>query len=190
MADLAYTPLYTRYNTRLRDIGDVTWTPGEKAEYLKTAINDPYVYIIDKDTLTSVANQSTYPYSGVISTVMEVQIDLAADGYPSHLDKRNWDFINGNLIFSKLVKAIPASKTITLIGKRQLTNNDVIPEFLQDYILELALAEAFEAQATTLGSRFLANDVSMSELINKANLHRRNAQVLRKNLQNRYLMVL
>lgn len=184
----SYTSLYNRFvNVWLRDPTNLTWTAPECTDLLLTAFNDPYVNIIDFDSSTlTVANQPQYPVPGQFITVTDVSIDAAGDGYWVPLDSSDYQVINGQIIFTRFNKMMPAGKTLAIYGVRPLTTADSIPFSYQEYILHQATAEAFELLKSSLTSRFVKNDVTMAGIIQSIQTHRQQAQYLRTRLGNNY----
>jgi hypothetical protein len=58
MAALSFTQMRTRQNRRLKDSNDITFTSSEKDEFLETAIADPYVFDIARDTTITTRTSS------------------------------------------------------------------------------------------------------------------------------------
>jgi len=185
MAAQTYAQLLTRLNTLLSDSTDKTFTSTEKGEFLTNAFNDPSVYSVQRDvSLTTVANQYNYTVPTGYSDITDIFIDIDADGIGTKVARNTYDIINGVIYFSN-IRTLPASKTIILFGKKKLTTSDNIPDMLQEYVLVLAQIEAYRFMKNKYATRFLKNDVSMSELIASLTDLERKAESLRKNLLNR-----
>lgn len=183
------TNLTTRFNTRLRDATNATWTSAEKADILTTAINDPYVYIVDIDTsLETLATTRSYPMPSNFEAIYSLGVDVAGDGFPMLIDVSAYDVINGNIYISEYYKAMPVGKPIHILGKHKLTTTSTFPDFLVDYILEYAMVEAFEMLKTSLTSRFLKNDMTMNEIVTSINTHRAEMMRLQKRIANQQLV--
>lgn len=186
MATFTSTQLKTRLNTKLRDSADRTFTSSEKDEFYTTACEDEYVYKIAQDTsLTVVAGSFSYAMPTGFTEVTDFGFDANGDGSVYYLDRNDWEVIDGNIILYRMVTGLPTGATITVVGKQKLTDSDVIPDYLTSYLLELCLIEAFEELKTSLTTRFLKNDISMSEIIANIGTHERKAARLRASLPNR-----
>lgn len=183
MADITKSQLKVKFNTRLRDTTNVTWTSGEKDDILSAAILDPFVYIVDTDkTLVTVANQPEY--TSPVQAITDMQIDTNGDGYPKPVPREAYDLINGVIRFGRAYKGIPAGKTLYVTGEIKLTDFDTYPDMIQEYILQTAMAEAFEMLKTSLTSRFVKNDMTMSEIVQSISTHRAEAARLRSQIMN------
>ena len=75
--------------------------------------------------------------------------------------------------------------TLILVGKRKLSTTDLIPDFLQEYVLRLADILAYEELMASFNTRFLKNDVTMSDLSQTIRAHQARITDLRKGLSNR-----
>lgn len=189
MAELSFSQLRTRQDRRLKDSGDITFTSSEKDEFLTTAIADPYVFdIVRDDTLVTVDGASTYDLEDLdyqITEITDIAIDILGDGYPVPVSRDGYEVIGTTLYFEGRNRNIPVGKTIYVTGKRKLEITDTIPEFLQEYVLRLADINAYEELIASFTTRFLKNDVTMSDL--QAAIRGLQIRVadLRKNLANR-----
>lgn len=191
MSDRSLSQLKTRLNTRLRDTGNLTFTSAEKDEMLIEAIADPYVYIADRDTsLTTVDSQSVYPMPDGFDDIYEIGIDINADGYVSPIPRSEYDVLNGNLIFASSSKTLTAGKTLHIYGKRKLTTTDIFPDKVQEYILSLAIVGAFEMLKTSLTTRFVKNDMTMTDIVKSIQTHEQRAEKYRRSLINQHLTTL
>lgn len=187
MAALSFAQMRTRQNRRLKDPTDITFTSSEKDEFLTTAIADPYVFDITRDTsITTAASTASYDLSGLdITEVTDIGIDMVGDGYPEPITRDGYDIIDGTLYFEGRYRGVPADKTLYITGKRKLTASNSIPEFLQEYVLRLADINAYEELIASFTTRFLKNDVTMSGLQSTIRGLQIRVSDLRKNLANR-----
>lgn len=187
MAALTFSQLRTRQNRRLKDPTDITFTSSEKDEFLTTAIADPYVFDIARDTsITTAASTPSYDLSGLdITEVTDIAIDTAGDGYPQPISREGYEIIDGTLYFEGSYRGLAADKTLHITGKRKLTTSNSIPEFLQEYVLRLADINAYEELMASFVTRFLKNDVTMGDLQAAVRGNQIRVADLRKNLANR-----
>lgn len=189
MAELSFNDLLTRFNTKLRDSTNLTFSAAEKTDVLTSAINDPYVAKPTVDTsLTTAANTYSYTLPDGLSEIFDLGLDMDSDGIFHHVARDNYELIDGNIYFTN--KALPTGKTIQLRARQKLTTNDTFPDKVQDYILELAQAGAFELLKTSKTSRFVKNDITMVELLASINSHKAEAARLRQDLINQRLVTL
>lgn len=187
MATVTPATILSRFNTRMRDSEDTTFTSGEKDEFYAAALDDPYCTKLTRDTsLTIVANQPTYTIpTGFVGNLTDVGYNVNDYGYTRYLDREAFDCIDGTLIFSYGYSSLPAGKTLYLVGEKQLATSDSAPDYLVPYIIELMTIEAFEFLKSNLTTRFLRNDITMSEIIAAISTHERRAEKLRATLANR-----
>lgn len=188
MPALSISQLQDKLNTRLGDATDRTYQSSEKTEFLNSAINDEYVFdIVRDDSITTVADQASYDISGTgVTDVIDVSIDIRGDGYPEPMARSAYDVVGDTLYFDGVYKGLPADKTLIILGRGKLTTTDTIPEFLQEYVLTLAHIEALMELATTYTTRFLKNDVTLSEIIAQKRELEAKANRLRVTLRNRH----
>lgn len=182
MAALTATQLKTKLNTRLRDSDDRTFDDAEKVEAIEQAILDPYVVEIVRTTAATTANTASYARPAGIDKVAWINIDMQGDGFEEPIDQGAWEEVGGNIIFDRTYKGIPAGKTLLIYGEKKLTTSDTFKDNLQPYILELAHIWCLELLKSELATRFLKNDMTMSDLINLINTRERRVIDLRKNL--------
>lgn len=187
MAALSFTQMRTRQNRRLKDSNDITFTSSEKDEFLETAIADPYVFDIARDTtITTLADTASYDLSGLdITEVTDIGIDILGDGYPQPIARDGYDIIDGVLYLEGRNRNLPVGKTLYITGKRKLTRSNSIPDFLQEYVLRLADINAYEELMASFVTRFLKNDVTMGDLQAAVRGLQIRVADLRKNLANR-----
>lgn len=195
MADATLSQLKTRFNTRLRDTANTTFTSAEKDEMLAEAFNDPFVQVVTRDTTTIIVSQQTvYTIPAGITSILQLRIDTLGDGYGDPLDPASYDevVIDGapSIIFERAYKTLPAGKKLIFIGRQKLTTTDSIPDLLQDYILHLAMVTALTTLTTSFTTRFLKNDATMSDLLAAIGFHQREAARLRSTIQSQHLQVL
>lgn len=182
--------LKSRLNVWLRDGSDRTWTSAEKDELLVAAIADPYAYKVVRDTSLSTIT-STYSYTAPsgIESIYELGLDADGNGIFHALPRDAYDLIGGTIYFTDT--GLPSGKTIQIVGKSKLTTSTTdFPTNVQEYILHLACAEAFEMLKTSLTSRFLKNDITMSEIVQSIGTHRSRANELKQSIANQRLVTL
>ncbi len=186
MAAQTYTEMRDRLNVMLSDTPDRTFSSSEKDEFMDSAWNDPLVFQIVRDTsLTTGTEDPDYTLPATIDEVLDVMIDTNSNGFPERLDRSSYEVIGGVLYLDFTQQYLPSSKTLIIVGKQKLTTDDSLPEFLQEYVLHLASIYALEFLKNKFASRFLKNDVSMTEIIAAINTHRQRVAELRKSLANR-----
>lgn len=185
-----FTALKVRFNTWLRDTQNLTFTDDEKTELLTAALNDPLATTVVRDTsLTTIAGTYSYTAPTGIGAIYELGLDLNGDGIFHLIPREQYDLINGAIYFN--TNALPAGKTIQIVGKSKLdaTSAD-IPVKVQDYVLHIAMVNAFEMLKTSLTTRFVKNDMTMSDIINSINTHKQEAVRLRQDIINQRLVTL
>lgn len=188
MAALSISQLQDKLNIRLSDDTDRTYSSSEKTEFLTSAINDEYVFdIVRDDSIPTVADQAAYDIASTgITDVIDVSIDIRGDGYPEPMARSAYDLIGTTLYFDGVYKGLPAGKDLVILGRKKLLTTDNIPEFLQEYVITLAHIEALMELATTYTTRFLKNDVTLSEIIAQKRELEAKASRLRVTLRNRH----
>lgn len=175
MADATKSDLLTRLNIKARDGSDVTFTTQEKNDALTTAINDPYVTRITRDTsITTTTTGDSYPVPQDNMTVLKVGIQLNTYGKPSDID--SYSVYDDTIYLDDLP---PSGKTLVVIGSLKLTEFDAIPDNRQEYVLTLAKLELCKLLQQSLANQFLTNDMSMAELISLEQNLGREAQAWR-----------
>lgn len=189
MAAKTYAQLIDELNIWLQDTDDITFTSSEKEAFLDAAIRDPYVYDVARDSsLTTAAN--TYAYAlptGFSDQITMVGINNAINGIPTWLDREGWYTEGGYLYFELRNAGMPAGKSIILRGKKKLTSSDTFGDNLQNYILHLAMVEAFRLIQSQLTTRFYKNDITMGEVSSVIAQHGSDAARLRSTLENRLI---
>lgn len=187
MADLTFSQLRAKLDTRLSDTSNTVWDSNTKDEFVITALNDPYVYIIDRDkTLTTVYEQPEYTVPSQFNDVVDIAIDTTGLGYGQPVDPSAYSIVNGIIVFDPSYISITGGNTMIVTGKVQLDKNSIIPNWLQEYVLELSIIEAYKYLTSLLGSQFLTNDMTMAQLIQKIQYHEGRAERLRATLQNKW----
>jgi hypothetical protein len=164
MAAVNFNQLLTRFQIEIRDTALTTFNLAEQTEHLTAAIADRFVTIYDRDSLTTVAAQAVYPYTGAITDPTELFLDLSSNGYGTPIDTSAWDFINGNFIFKPTYKPMQGGLSLYIWGRRKLATTDLIPDTLQEYVLEVANLRALKMLKMTLGTRFLKNDITGAQI--------------------------
>jgi len=187
MATVTPATILSRFNKRMRDTEDRTFTSSEKDEFYAAALDDPYCTKLSRDdSLTIVANQPTYEMpEGFVGNLTDIGYDVNDYGYTHYLDRQAFEVLDDLLIFHYSYQNLPAGKTLYLIGQKKLATTDDVPEYLVPYIIELMSIEAFETLKSGLTTRFLKNDITMSEIIASISTHERKAASLRSNLANK-----
>lgn len=186
MAATDITGLATRLRTWLRDSTKVTFTDAEITEALTYAIDDEDAYIIDEDSsLTTLANTENYAVPGTFQVVTDLLVDYADDGFPSPLDSSAWDVINGKIHIRRVYKGIPAGHKLYVRGKSKLDTTSTFPEYLQNFILTRAKIFCLRYIQSSLSTRFVKNDITMTEVLNQLAYEEREAERLRNNLPNK-----
>ncbi len=186
MADQSFNQLYARMNTMLRDPDDFTFSQAEKQEALGRALDDPAVYKITRDTSTViVASKASYPVPSGLEGVTEVGYEPWADGFYKPLDRGAWDEIDGTIYLTRSYMGLPAGQKLWLTAAYKFSNADLIPTFLQEYVLNLGVANTIDILKEGKSNRFLRNDITMSELIAVGQGARSRANELRMSLRNR-----
>lgn len=180
MADLSYNQLRAKIDIRTGDGGNIAFTDQEKDEFMNAAFQDGYVYIIGRDDTTlTIASTAAYPVPGGVDKVTQILYDVLGDGYGVPLDRSTWRQIDGNIYFSYLQKGLLAGKTLIMTGRRKITTSDTVPDELQEYILNLALVNAYQYVLAKLTTRFVKNDITTSECLAAIGRHQGQANSLR-----------
>lgn len=164
MAAQSFSQLLARYQLRLRDTAQTTFTLAEQTDLLTSAFNDRFVTIYDRDVMTSVFGQAIYPYTGAVTSPTELLLDVQSNGYGYPIDSSAWDYINGNFIFGVDYQPMLGGLNIYIWGKRKLATTDLVPDALQEYLLEVGYMEALKLLKMTLATRFLKNDMTMPQI--------------------------
>lgn len=185
-----FSDLKTRLNTWLRDTQNLTFTDDEKTEILKEAVNDPFVAYPVRDTsLTTAANTYSYTMPTGVRDVFEVGLDINSDGVFHLINPDSYDIINGTIYFKD--KGMPSGKAIQIIGNKKLDyQSSDFPTQLQEYVLHMAMIAAFEMLKTSLTTRFVKNDMTMSDIIQSIATHQRRAEELRRSIANQRLVTI
>src|SRR5882724_5397500 len=164
MAAADYTAVKSRFNTRLSDTSNVTFSSAEKDEFLTKAYNDGYNYGVTRDT--SLATSSgTYSYTlpTGITNVFELYIDMdGTNAFRHPIERADYDVISTTLYIRS---TLPSGRALLLVGEKKYTTSDSMPDLNQDYVLELAHIEALKFLKSKLATRFLKNDITMAEIL-------------------------
>lgn len=180
MADATKSQLLTRLNVKSRDGGDITFTAQEKNEALTTAINDPWVVSVVRDTsLTTSSSTDNCAVPSTITTVLKAGVQYNTYGKPADID--GWAVYGGRIYFDDL---LPSGKTLVLIGNYKLTQYDAIPDSRQEYVLVLAKLELVKYLQQSLANTFLTNDMTMDQLVTLENVLSREAENWRTKFAN------
>lgn len=184
-----FADLKTRLNTKLRDSQNLTFTDDEKTEILTVAINDPYVYTLTRNaSLTTAASTYAYALPTDVEEVFDLFLDTDGNGVGYHVSREDYDVIDG---YIRARVTWPENTPIILFCKTKLDSASTdYPVKMQEYILELALVEAFELLKTSLTTRFLKNDMTMADIIQSIATHQRRAEELRRAIINQRLVTL
>lgn len=187
MATVTPATIMSRFNTRIKDTNDTTFSSSEKEEFYAAALDDPYCTKLTRDSsLTTVARQAAYTIpDGFVGNLIDVGYDVNGYGYTQYFSKEAFECIDGQLLFHYGYAGIPTGQTLYLVGEKKLETDDNVPDYLVSYIIELMTIEAFEFLKSNLTTRFLKNDITMSEIIASLSTHERKAERLRGNLANR-----
>lgn len=193
MASLTKTQMLARLDIWLDDADDFAFTDAQKAEGYNSVVNDdPLVYQVVKDvTIPTTANTPTYTPAADYEAILAIAVDINGDGFPLPIDRGGWDFVDGTIRLNRVYKSLPAGKTIHLTAKKKLdADTDTIPTRLQAYVLHRATAGMLSILSSRKTGRFLRNDTTMTEILNKLSLHERKADLLGKKLSNRHDVIL
>lgn len=173
--------LTLRIQTEIRD-GGQTFSTAELAEALHRAIEDEAVFSIIEITVP-ITGARQYALDPTYTTIYNIGIDVDGDGWPE-MDMGNgaWDLVFGNLIIKPRWMNIMGTMYIQ-VGKKWLFS-DNIPSYLSAYIIESSICILTELLQNTYESRFLNNDVTMAELLNRGVAAQQNVKTIKKGLRN------
>jgi hypothetical protein len=176
--------MYARLNIWLKDSDDFTFTPAEKQESLNTAIDDPHVYINTRDTsLTVIVSTPSYPLPSGWTGLHNVAVDFYGDGTDINLDRSSWKLVDGNIYFRRdKVLNLPVGKSLILYGKKKLSSFDIIPNFLQEYVLNMAASNTLSLLRAAKTNRFIRNETTMGEMLQAGAQYQGRAQMLKRSL--------
>lgn len=177
--------LIARLNTELRDTGDKTFTAAEKLEILHNACENEWVFDV-QEVQVPITGSRTYNMDTHIKGIYDLQLDYDADGWPeTDIEREGWDFFNNKLIILPKYKNLPTSGILfATVAWKYRYDDTVIPDNLQNYILDLSIIEAVSVLQNGFVNRFLKNDVTMGDLVNRAATAKQQAQALRTSLRN------
>ena len=190
MATATYSQVKDRLNTRLADAGDTTFTTGQKDEFLTKAYNDSYNFGVGRDaSLTTAANTYQYTLPTGYNDIFELYINLDGTGALRDLIGRDSYDIIGGVLYIRDV--LPSGKSLLLIGEKKFTTSETaLPELNQDYVIELAVLEAMRWLKHRYATRFVKNDLTMSEVLQAIQECQQEAARLRAQLMNQRLTTL
>lgn len=181
--------MLARLNIHIQDQDNFSFDPTVKQEAYDTVVNnDPYVFIpdIEKSFSTS-STVNSFELDDTIEDVFEVRADYNANGYPTRLGSEMWEYLPGAPGILYLLPGMlhyAAGKALWIYVKRKLQSTDIMPSYLQGYILELAAAQLIDYNIKNKVFRFLHNDTTLAELQAAKRETMANAMLLRKTLPN------
>lgn len=181
------TDILTRLNIELRDTDNVTFSVLEKTEALTRAIEEEVVAVIEEDASTVlVQGGRTYPLNSQVRNVLGIDIDTGNTGLPIPLDAEAYTFIAPNLtLASSYINGLPAGSVLYINWLRKLITTDDFPAVLVPYILNKGIYYTTEELASGKVNRFLRNDTSLAEIIQRGNMALKAANDLKKSLPTR-----
>lgn len=178
-----FTEIKTRLAKELMDTDNATFTDDEKSEALTKAIEEELVAVREEDTLTFTNGTRSYPMDENIRAVYSVGIDASGGTNPIPLDAEAYIFRYSSLVFSsRYIAGIPTNALLYVDQLRKLTVEDDIPPQILPYVLNQAIYYTTEFLATRKITRFLRNDTTMAEIIQRGQMAQREANRLRKAL--------
>lgn len=187
MQPQTFSQLRTKFDLRLNDTSNQIYASNLKDEFVYEALTDNYCYIVDKDdTSTTVFLQEVYPVPNQFTDVIDIALNTNNDGYFHSIDPSAYDVINGNIHFRPPYNGIIGGLTMRIVGKRPLGSSDTYPVWLQEYIMQLSLRNAYDYLTTKLADNFLTNDITMAEVLNKLARCDVRIEQLRATLANKY----
>lgn len=179
------TDILGRMDTELRDSSNLAFTPDEKKEAYQRAIDDESVYAIVEDSDTNFeAGTRAYELDSSYKALLKVEADYIGDGFPVPVEGNWWSFTDGNLIFTRRAMNIPDGTQLYLTVGQKLTVDDDVPDYLVAYVMNMAISYCAEFLANIKVNRFLKNDTTMGDLINRINLGETRAQMLKRTIRN------
>lgn len=178
------TAMLARLDVHIQDQDNFSFDPTVKTEAYNTIVNnDPWVYILDIDkTQATSATVHNFTLDDTIEDVYDIKVDYLANGYPQSLGTEYWEYINGVLNFNYQMTGFPAAKTLWIYVRRKLADSDIIPGYLQGYVLEMTAAKLLDFNIKNKVFRFLHNDTTLGELQVAKREALANARELRKTL--------
>lgn len=181
------TDIRSRMDLELRDVSNLAFTADEKNEAYQRAIDDEAVYVVieDEDQTFSSGTRGI-ELDDSYKAVLSVQVDWANDGFPTPI-KGDWWSYNENaktLNFSRRAMNIPDGTPLFITVAQKLTATDDVPDYLVAYVMNLAISYCAEFLSNVKVNRFLKNDTTMGDLINRINIGATKAQMLKRTLRN------
>lgn len=173
--------LQARVRIEIRD-GGQTFLDTEVTEAVQRAIDDEVVFTPQEITLL-LTGARQYALDPSYSTIFEITCDSDGDGFPEvDMPGEAYNYIAPNLNIAPNWKNLSGTLFIWVAKKWVVSDN--IPTYLSNYIINAAVASLGELLQNSYESRFLNNDVTMSELLNRGNAASRERDRLRKGLRN------
>jgi hypothetical protein len=166
MATYDIAEIKTKLQTLLRDTTDTKWLSGEKDEILQESINDDTMLSYEGSDSSLTASSSTYQYNlpGGIDNIRKIIITSGSVDYP--VGKSEWREQDGDIYFKDKPKQ---NGTMKLIGRKQYTIADEIPDKYLNYIMASAIVKAYELLMVKYQSGILMSDVSQAEILTALN---------------------
>lgn len=179
------TTLLARLNTELRDTGDKTFTSSEKLEILHRACENEWVFDV-QEVQIPITGARTYNMDTHVKGVYDLQLDRDGDGFPeTDIEREGWDFFNNKVIVMPKYRLLPTNTVLfATVAWKYRYDDTLIPDNLQNYILNLSIIEAVGILQNGFVGRFLKNDVTMGDLVNRAQTAQQEAQRQRQSLRN------
>lgn len=183
MAD--QTSLLARLNTELRDTGDKTFTAAEKLEILHRACEDELVFDV-QEIQVPVTGARLYSLDTHVKGIFDVEVDMDNDGFPeTDFPREGWDFFNKKFVVKARYSQISTSAVFFLSTAWKYRYDDTtIPDNLQNYILNNSIIAAVGILQNGFVNRFLKNDVTMGDLVNRAATAKQEMMLQRQGLRN------
>lgn len=186
MAAVTYTlkQLLDEFAVMNRNGDNFIYSDNEVEKALKRAINtDPLVFDIDvDDSVITAADTYSYELERNVQFITEVTWDYSGTGRETPFPY-NYKLRKGVLRIDET--SVPTGKQLFVYGKIKLSSSDAIPDWLVEYILHNASANAIDLLIADKTGRFLRNDTTMPELQMARTTHKQEAQRLRPMLMNR-----
>lgn len=174
------TALQARVAVELRD-GGQTFLTTEVAEAVQRAVEDEVVYsIIEIQIPLTGARQ--YAVDPGYTVVFNVACDINGDGFPEFdMPGEAIDLVYGNLIIKPQYMNLTGTLFVQVAKKWGMT--DAIPEYLSNYIINSSVYYCMELLENTYADRFLNNDATMEDMINRGTEAKQEMMRLRKQLR-------
>lgn len=188
----SFLDIKTRLNTELGDSDNATFSDTEKNEALTRAFEDEMVAVIERDTSVVITNSLTdYTLLSSIRAIYEIKVDTDGTGNYRKLSAEAYDYIQPILELTYgYATALPSGSRLKITQLRKLGVNDDIPSKYVPYVLNQAIAETVAQLQNKKINRFLRNDTTMAELLQRGQTAERKAGQLKKLLpQRRFVKV-